>query len=401
MNTLVINIPAQACAPTPQSLLTRSCVYTRLGKQSALELQGTATLGELSTSIKFAKQVILLLAAVDVTLLRMNIPPLSASKLRAALPNLVEERVLADPYDCLISCSIQPGGMQTVAVTQRAWVELLLQTLRGLGAQRIIILPSQTSLPLLEGQISGALQDMGSTLNLRLSEHEGIGLLIDPAAGLMDTLHTLIPAAPVTLFLDEEMQRKHGADLAADIGVTIKALNGTHFQMPDISLDLAAGVASAHQNSWDWRPWRWPLVLGAALLLTQTVALNLDWWHLSRESLDLRTSMKQIYLSAYPNETVILDPLLQMQQKIAASRHNAGLSAADDFDSLLAEFGAAWSATQPPTSITAIEYHEHKLMVSLKDKVNIDGLQNTLAQRGLALEVAQDNERSWTLRSRK
>ena len=119
--------------------------------------------------------------------------------------------------------------MQTVAVTQRAWVELLLQTLRGLGAQRIIILPSQTSLPLLEGQISGALQDMGSTLNLRLSEHEGIGLLIDPAAGLMGTLRTLIPAAPVTLFLDEEMQRKHGADLTADIGVTIKALNGTHF----------------------------------------------------------------------------------------------------------------------------------------------------------------------------
>ncbi|MEQ1629950.1 MAG: type II secretion system protein GspL, partial [Gallionella sp.] len=375
--------------------------YTRLGKQSALELQGTATLGELSASIKFAKQVILLLAAVDVTLLRMNIPPLSASKLRAALPNLVEERILADASDCVISCSNQSGGMQTVAVAQRAWVELLLQTLRGLGAQRIIILPSQTSLPLLEGQISGALQDMGSTLNLRLSEHEGIGLLIDPAAGLMGTLRTLIPAAPVTLFLDEEMQRKHGAELTADNAITIKALNGTHFQMPNMSLDLAASITSAQHSVWDWRPWRWPLVLGAALLLTQTVALNLDWWHLSRESLDLRTSMKQIYLSAYPNETVILDPLLQMQQKIAASRHNAGLSAADDFDSLLAEFGAAWSATPPPTTITAIEYHEHKLIVSLKDKVNIDGLQNTLAQRGLALEVAQDNERSWTLRSRK
>ena len=168
MNTLVINIPAQACAPTPQSLLTRSCVYTRLGKQNALELQGTATLGELGASIKSAKQVMLLLAAVDVTLLRMNVPPLSASKLRAALPNLVEERILADASDCVISSSNQPGGMQTVAVAQRAWVELLLQTLRGLGAQRIFILPSQTSLPLLEGQISGALQDMGSTLNLRM-----------------------------------------------------------------------------------------------------------------------------------------------------------------------------------------------------------------------------------------
>ena len=400
MNTLVINIPAQACAPTPQSLLTRSCVYTRLGKQNALELQGTATLGELGASIKSAKQVILLLAAVDATLLRMNVPPLSASKLRAALPNLVEERVLADPSDCLISCSTQPGGMQTVAVTQRAWVELLLQTLRGLGAQRIVILPSQTSLPLLEGQISGALQDMGSTLNLRLSEHEGVGLSIG-AAGLLSTLRALIPSAPVTLFLEEEMRAIYGAELTVDSGITIKAMNGTQLQMPDMTLDLADGVASAHQSVWDWRPWRWPLLLGAALLLTQTVALNLDWWHLSRESRDLRSSMKQIYLSAYPKETVILDPLLQMQQKIAAARHDAGLSAADDFDSLLSEFGAAWSTTPPPTSITAIEYHEHKLLISLKDKVGMDGIKSTLAQRGLELETAPDNERRWTVRSRK
>lgn len=401
MSTLVIHIPALACAPTPQSLLTRSCVYTRLGKQNSLELQGAEVLSRLGTVISSAKQVILLLAAVDVTLLRINVPPLSASKLRVALPNLIEERILADTSDCVFSSSNQPGGMQTVAVAQRAWVELLLQTLRGLGAQRIAILPSQTSLPLLEGQIIGALQDMGSTLNLRLSEYEGMGLLIDPATGVLRTLRALIPAAPVTMFLDEEMQRKYAAELATDSGITIKALNGTQFQMPDMTLDLAAGVSSSHQSTWDWRPWRWPLALGAALLLTQTVALNLDWWHLSRESRDLRTSMKQIYLSAYPKETVILDPLLQMQQKIAASRHDAGLSAADDFDSLLAEFGSAWSATPPPTSITAIEYHDHKLIVSLKDKVNIDSLKNTLAQRGLAIEVAQDNERNWIIRSLK
>lgn len=358
-------------------------------------------LSRLGTAVSSAKHVILLLAAVDVTLLRMKVPPLSASKLSAALPNLVEERLLEDAYDCVMSCSTQPGAMRTVAVAKHAWVDLLLQTLRGLGAQRISILPSQTSLPLLEGQISCSLQDLGSTLNLRLSEHEGLGMLMDPTIGLSGTLRTLIPAKPITLFLDEEMQRRYGAELAADSDITVKTLNGTQLTIPDMSLDLAASFTSARQSTWDWRPWRWPLLLGAALLLTQTLALNLDWWHLSRESQDLRSSMKQIYLSAYPNETVILDPLLQMQQKIATSRHEAGLSAADDFDSLLAEFGVAWSTTPPPTSITAIEYHEHRLIISLKDKISSDAFMSTLAQRGLILEVAQDNERNWTIRSRK
>jgi general secretion pathway protein L len=280
-------------------------------------------------------------------------------------------------------------------------VELLLQILHDLGVQRISILPSQTTLPLVTEKYSASLQDKDSTLNLRLSEHEGMGLTLDPAAELLSTLRTLIPTAPLVLFFDSAQQSKYATELAADSGITIQTLNGTHFQMPDQSLDLAAGVATGHQNTWDWRPWRWPLILGAALLLTQTLALNLDWWHLSREARDLRTSMMQIYLSAYPKETVFLDPLLQMQQKIATTRRETGLSSPDDFNSLVAELGTVWSNTPPPTSITAIEYHNHKLNVTLKDKVAIETIKAQLAPRSVTIETSPDADHTWIIGSKR
>lgn len=399
MNTLVIDIPPYASAP--QSILDKECHYTRLGKTGGLEQQGKATLEGLRATIRSARKVVLLLAAVDVTLLRRDVPPLGAGKLRAALPNLVEEQLLEDAQACVFSCTAMPGTLQTIAVAKRSWIETLLKTFNGLGAQRIVILPSQISLPLLQGQVSGTLQDDGAALCLRLSEHEGLGLIPDAHAGLLHSLRALVPMAPITLFLDNEMQVKYAKELAADAGITIKALNATHSNIPDLTLDLAAGLSSGRQSDWDWRPWRWPLVLAAALLLTQTLALNLDWWHMSRESRDLRSSMRQIYLAAYPKESVILDPLLQMQQKIAASRHAAGLSAADDFDTLVAGLGAAWSSSPPPSRITALSYQDHRLQVTLQDKVGTEPILSSLAQRGLTLEVAADDARNWTIRSLK
>ena len=403
MNTLVIHIPAQANAATPQSLLTRTCAYSLLGKRDVIERAGDATLTELGALIARTKRVILLLAAVDVTLLRMAVPPLSSAKLRAALPNLIEDRLLEDVSACVVICDAGQGGLQSIAVVRRAWLALLLQTLRGLGAQRINALPGQLSLPLHAGRVSAALYKtaMGLSLSLRLSEHEGLGMLLDSADELLPALRKLVPDAPITLFVAPSIQVDYQAALASDAGIEVQALNSTRLQLPDLSLDLAIGMSASAQASWNWRPWRWPLLLGGLLLIVQTCALNLGWWHLSREANSLRTSMKQIYLAAYPKESVILDPLLQMKQKIAASRHEAGLSAPDDFTSLLAEFGQAWATLQPATAIGKIEYHDHKLSIHLKKATSVDAMRAALSERKLTLEVSPESELTWQIGSRK
>src|ERR1039458_9556516 len=111
--------------------------------------------------------------------------------------------------------------------------------------------------------------------------------------------------------------------------------------------------------------------------------------------------MIQIYKSAYPKESVIIDPIAQMKQKIAAAKHDSGLAAPDDFTAITAAFGEAWSsavvAAGKTTAIAALEYHEHSLFVRLKPVLSrVEGsggeaptqqMKAALAKRDLALEL--------------
>lgn len=161
----------------------------------------------------------------------------------------------------------------------------------------------------------------------------------------------------------------------------------------------------------DWSAWRWPLALVAALLFINAAALNVDWWNMKREAATLRTTMIQIYKSAYPKETVIMDPIAQMQQKINAAQRDSGVAAPDDFTAITAAFGEAWTKvmsaagkTATPT-IAAIEYRERSLIVRL----SADGetwsqqMSAALAVRKLSLEPLpkQSGQAVWQIRSAK
>ena len=85
----------------------------------------------------------MLLAAADVTLLRLKTPPLAGARLRAALPGLVEEHILGEAQDCLLAAGApDASGMRTVAVAQRAWAEVLVKALLAQGARKVALLPS-------------------------------------------------------------------------------------------------------------------------------------------------------------------------------------------------------------------------------------------------------------------
>jgi general secretion pathway protein L len=164
----------------------------------------------------------------------------------------------------------------------------------------------------------------------------------------------------------------------------------------------------------DWRPWRWPLVLTAVILVINVGALNIDWWHMKSESRSLRAAMVHIYKSAYPKESVIIDPIAQMQQKIAIAQHGSGLAAPDDFTAITAAFGAAWAGTvtaaQKSTAIAALEYHDRSLFVHLKagGEAPTQQMQTALARLNLTLTLetpdsatGQSGAVVWQIRSKK
>jgi len=367
-----------------------------------------------------SQRVVLLLAASDVTLLHIKVPPLSPARLKAALPNLVEDQLIADPSDCVVVAGGLSGELRTIAVVQGAWLNTLAKTLISFGAHHISALPTQSCLPDQSGSVIASVNEWGNVidLTLRMSEQIGIGLAIVPekeetaASAAIRTLCAVTPEAPVTLYVPissmpayqeavnkPDTSNKHISVSADDWSTWISGTN-------DSALDLMAELRLSTGPRMNWRAWRWPLALAAAVLLVNVAALNIEWWRMKGESTALRSAMIQIYKSAYPKESVIIDPIAQMQQKIAAAKRNSGQAAPDDFTVITAAFGEAWSgAAGKATSLASLEYRERSLFVRLKPGIEAPTQQvkAILAARDLALDLAPEQSGAvvWKIRSAK
>ena len=422
MSTLYIRLPSKAVAGSAQQLVTQACPFALASNAGTIEREGAAQLSSLAETIASAQHVVLLLAGSDVTLLRMQTPPLSAAKLKAALPNLVEEQLLCDPADCVIVSAGLSGGLRAIAVAQRDWIDMLARTFIAFGARNIAALPSQSCLSVEPGIAAAAISENDTIIDitLQLSEQVGIGLTIKAESNqtaaheVIRTLSAVVTAGPVNVYVPQGSLHTYQESLADNpeqiqrFGISADNWAQWIAGARDTKLDLMAGISTNTGSGFDWHFWRWPLALGSAVLLINVGALNIEWWHMKREGDSLRSAMIQIYKSAYPQESVIIDPLAQMQQKLALARRDTGLAVADDFTAITASFGEAWAgvtamlASQP--SIAGLEYRERSLLVRLKPGIDAPTRQMkaALAERGLSLELAPGQSAViWQIRSTK
>lgn len=431
MTTLYIRMISKAAGDNSANWRELPCPFALVSNSGAMEREGFASVADLADTAGKAQRVVLLLAASDVTLLSIKAPPLSAAKLKAALPGMVEERLISDPSECVLVAGPAVQGVRNVAVVQRAWLENVLDVFLSLGAHQLAAIPSQLCLPYREGVVSAAVYAHETTLDLtlRMSYQEGLGLPVIPEATestveeVLQTIAAMTAQAPVSLYVPhaavdayrQALQHESAADWRIDVLPDEWSvwLAGAR----DASLDLATGLRASAGSKTDWRKWRWPMALAALVLIVNVIGLNIDWWRMKSEAETLRASMTQIYRSVYPKDTVIVDPLAQMQQKLAAAQRGSGGSVPDDFMVLAAAFGEAWSRVaqaQPargagqsgaPAGIAALEYRDRSLIVRLKSgsPAPLDQIKTALAARNLIIEPgpAQSAGTAWQIRSAK
>ena len=416
LSTLYIRFPSKAAADSLQPGMPLYCQYAVASSSGAVEREGMAALSELAEPVSKVQRVVLLLAASDVTLLRVKVPPLPALKLKAALPNLVEDELMSDPSECVLATGVAYEGMRTIGVVHRAWLELLSKSLLALGARRISALPSQLCLPAPADGVHAFVREQGEDVEvaLRLGEQEGIGLAILPeqpesaAFEAIQSLATIVPQSSITLYVPQSRMRDYEEALhlipAQQERIKLLADNwprwiaGAERVQPDLMTGLSMGAGS----TLNWRPWRWPLALAASLLVVNAAGMNIDWLRVKREADVLRAGMIQTYKAAYPKDPVIVDPLAQLRQKLAAAQRESGQLAPGDFIALSAAFGEALgNAAQGASPIASLEYHDRSLQVKLKQgsTVSIEALRTALAARNLS--IAQTEGGVWQIRSAK
>ena len=422
MTTLYIRHPAKASVDGAPAGIAPLCQFALIGDGGALLQQGAATLGSLTDLISAARRVVLLLAAADVTLLRVKIPPLSSARLKQALPGLVEDQILGDPADCVLVASPASAaaagndGMRTVAVVQRTWLEVLVKALLAQGARSIKALPAQLCLPLAPGGMAAAIggDESSLELTLRQSQYEGHGMTVAPqpaqALQMLRALQALqTPGTPVTLYLPASELARYQAllDGSSETGIKLEAEHWAHVvaASKSMALDLMPALGAAGAQARDWRRWRWPLRLALLALLVNLAGLNLEWMQLKRDAQAVRSSMLQTFKAAYPKETVILDPEAQMRKNIAQARLSSGQPGVDEFTAISAALGEAMGGAN--ARVASLEYRERSLFVKLKpDAISsgADGKEQLREQVRSALathhlQLLEPTPGTWQIRS--
>ncbi|GGC91747.1 type II secretion system protein GspL [Undibacterium terreum] len=406
LSTLYILLPSKTLAHAHADWMSLACPYALISNEGKIQQQGEQSLNQLRDLIGKVRQVAMLLAASDVTVLQIKAPPLSAARLKAALPNLVEDQLASDPAGAVLVSTPVQNGACTVAATDKKWIENLSNTLFGLGAKKLAAYASQLGFELQPGASSVFIDTAPGSLefSLRSSEFEGFGLTLTPdtdAQAIVEVVQALklfVPEGNASLYVPAQQQSayqqacEHDAALAPR--VTVRQLGWSariaSLAAPGkLSLDLMDGVTLPNVGKLDWRAWRWPLALAGLVLLVNIIGLNTEWISMKREAKSLSDSLTQSFRASYPKETV-LRPLDQMQQKISQSRRFAGQSTPDDFIVLASQFAQIWDggiASSAGASIVSVEYRERSLFVKTKAQgmLPIDQIRTALADRSLTL----------------
>lgn len=433
ISTLCLRLPSRSAGKTTPQRLTQPVSFALVSANGRLTRCGQATLSSLSASIAQVQRVVLMLAASDVTLLRLAVPPMSAARLRAALPGLVEERLITDPADCVLVAGPAKLGMRSIAVVERQWLQSLVTALTDFGARHLLALPVQLCMPRAAAGMTAAVMEMPEQIDLalRMSEDEGMGLpIVAPAAGMStqsavcQTLLALAAEQKITLMVPAEQVEAYRAAaeqlVAQSRQITVCAENWQEWidALDPATLDLMRGLHAADVQGVDWRRWRWPLGLAALLLVTNVAALNWDWWRMKSEGEELRLRMTHIYKTTFPNDAVIIDPLAQMQKKSAAVRQAAGEINPQDFTPMAANFAEVWrdlkvdevtdstkavAASAAKPQIAGLAYRDATLLVRFKPgaKPSMEAARIALAARKLSLtEAPSEGETTvWQIRS--
>jgi general secretion pathway protein L len=332
----------------------------------------------------------LVIAAPDALLLDAALPRLSGARLRAALPALAEPLLLGDIEHAFVVAGRRDGmGRTTLAVLDRALFKRALELFARLG-----IVPASATpepLTLAAGRGRWRLRLGGAYGSLRMGELLGIACSYsggeDPPVELRLALEQAGAARPEAIEVEGEFDT---AAWAASLGEKVLAVAPDRTRVAPVALELLQYEFAPRMV--DWRAWRLPAALAAALALAWIAGLNIDVWLKLREERQLRGQMNAAFREAFPRVPVVLDPLAQMRRGLADMRSGAGTGDAGDFLPLAASFAQA--VQTDAESVRLIEYRDRALLVRFEPRAvdsaaKRDALIERLAKGGLSARFSE------------
>lgn len=355
-----------------------------------------------------SRRATLVLPGNDVLLAEAIIPGASASRAMQAIPYQLEDLV-ADDVDSLHFAVGSKGKTDNypVAVVGRDAMDTVREQCANAGLRPTEIVPETLALPKFDSEEMDqttwtALVDKQNAV-VRLNGYKGFAIDNSMAGIMLDGAQKDLPEDTSAAMIVYK----------TDAGASLPSVDNMDVETRacDSRLSLyASGLANAPrinllqgdyspktQFDKNWKPWRWTMVLAAALGALLIAGKWLEYRQLSSEVAVLDRKMEQVFQQALPGSRMVR-PLSQMQNEIKKrSGGNVG-----GFNSQLSQIAASL-ATQPQTTLRSVNFREGRFDLDLTTDAipTLDLLKSELAKRGeLVMTIQSTNQERDGLRGR-
>lgn len=293
---------------------------------------------------------------------QVKLPPLSASRVRAALEGTLEDRLLDEPASLAFALAPRRGadGTTLVAVCDKAGLRAALQffELAQRPATRVVPQFEPASDPTQRRLVvTGTVEDAWITL---VDTHGSLCVPVGAAAVLtghgtpeFDAL-TLI-AEPAVAALAEQVFARPASIQEVELALLASSRGAWELAQFDLALSSGGRMARRWTSGWRqfagtpaWRMARWGLI---GLLLANLVGLNAWAWRQDTSLQAKRRQVKALLSQTFPRVRTIVDAPVQMEREVALLRQASGGLSARDMEVMLGAIGGALPSGQTPTSI--------------------------------------------------
>ncbi|KPK35159.1 MAG: hypothetical protein AMJ66_01995 [Betaproteobacteria bacterium SG8_40] len=290
-----------------------------LDKDRRIQHRATSLVSELPRPVDCE----FVLHPTDVLLLEIRPPRLKGARLAAALPSLVEERLVGNVEEAhVVATSTNADGTAVAAVVDRALLRRALELFSRQKRRVLSAVPNPFALSYSPEKWRVRIREGAGSV--RTGSSSGTAFVSDHDVPV--ELQLLVKHAVVVPGL-VEVDGDCDTDIWSQTLETTVTQVAPEQQAPPVALELlqyqfAPGFSAGEG-------WRLPAVLGGILLLVMLGGLNLQAWKLRAEESALREKMKTIVEEAIPGVPAVLDPLAQLQQRVEQIRSGAGINNAE------------------------------------------------------------------------
>lgn len=355
--------------------------------------KGSGSLDELATQAA-GFQVIGVVSASLLLLTHTELAFTQPAKLRKAVPYALEEAVSEDVEDLHFALGRIESGNTQVAVISDLLLETWQQRFAEVGITLRAITPETLLLPWNENNWSIIV--CGTEVVIRTAEFSGFTAeregLEDIIMAVLDTQD--MPAAINIWYCGDRVKPLQWADTAPPI-TTPPCPNGRLGVLAGqwdsrLSLNLLQGGHSSEPDLGKLlKPWRWVAALLVVWLGVQTTGQYIEKKRLSEEVSQITQQMESIYRNTFPDARRVVNPRVQMEQRLAELKGNSN-SGDSDFIPLLAK-SSDILGKHSNALLNGVNYRSGNLtlQMSAKNLSDLDNLKNEIgALDGIQAELA-------------